>query len=76
VGAVYAIFEITIWLSADSAAGGGGDVDGGINDWPFGLAGAEDGAESLVRSHATSTTADISNADISVRRRVMSVFLR
>jgi hypothetical protein len=34
---VYAILEITIWLSADSAAVTGGDVDGGIEDWPLAL---------------------------------------
>ena len=72
---MYAIFEITIWLSAPGAPGEfGAAVEGGIpviEDCPFGLAGAEEDGDSLVPPHAINTAAGSSNDEIRVAMRVM-----
>ena len=70
------MFEITI--SPPAAWGGPGEVvadgDGGSvdEDCPFGLAGAEEGADSSVPPHAMSTAAESRSYDIRVTMRTMS----
>ena len=73
-GAVNAMFEIRISPLAASAADELGAGSGGISvieDSPFGLAGAEEGGDSLVPPHAISTATESRSDDIRVTMRIM-----
>jgi beta-phosphoglucomutase-like phosphatase (HAD superfamily) len=69
------MFEIRISPLAASAAGELGAAGGGIfviEDSPFGLAGAEEGGDSLVPPHAISIATESRSDDIRVTMRIMS----
>jgi hypothetical protein len=68
------MFEIWISPLPASAAGELGAADGGISvieDSPFGLAGAEEGGDSLIPPHAISTATESRSDDIRVMMRIM-----